>query len=98
MQKKNPKNNKTAEMIMSILQKHGGPRIISPYTKNEQGVKGGFCHTLTQIIKVSKVAKIRNRYNQVPHLTQDTKGQMQLTIGWLQFHIMHFQEDPKIIM
>ena len=23
--------------------------------------------------KVSKVAKIRNRYNQVPHLTQDTK-------------------------
>ena len=23
-------------------------------------------------IKVSKVAKIRNRYNQVPHLTQDT--------------------------
>ena len=27
----------------------------------------------TLIIKVSKVAKIRNRYNQVPHLTQDTK-------------------------
>ena len=26
----------------------------------------------TLIIKVSKVAKIRNRYNQVPHLTQDT--------------------------
>ena len=25
----------------------------------------------TLIIKVSKVAKIRNRYNQVPHLTQD---------------------------
>ena len=24
-------------------------------------------------VKVSKVAKIRNRYNQVPHLTQDTK-------------------------
>ena len=23
-------------------------------------------------MKVSKVAKIRNRYNQVPHLTQDT--------------------------
>ena len=28
----------------------------------------------TDIIKVSKCAKIRNRYNQVPHLTQDTKG------------------------
>ena len=27
----------------------------------------------TLIIKVSKVAKIRNRYNQVPHLTQDTR-------------------------
>ena len=26
------------------------------------------------MIKVSKVAKIRNRYNQVPHLTQDTNG------------------------
>ena len=27
-------------------------------------------------IKVSKVAKIRNRYNQVPHMTQDTNGKM----------------------
>ena len=25
---------------------------------------------------VSKAAKIRNRYNQVPHLTQDTKGKV----------------------
>ena len=25
-------------------------------------------------IEVSKGAKIRNRYNQVPHLTQDTNG------------------------
>ena len=24
------------------------------------------------VVKVRKVAKIRNRYNQVPHLTQDT--------------------------
>ena len=28
------------------------------------------------IDKVSKGAKIRNRYNQVPHLTQDTNGKM----------------------
>ena len=28
----------------------------------------------TLIIKVSKDAKIRNRYNQVPHLTRDTNG------------------------
>ena len=27
-------------------------------------------------IRVSKVAKIRNRYNQVPHLTQDTNGKV----------------------
>ena len=29
-----------------------------------------------QTIKVSKGAKIRNRYNQVPHLTQDTNGKV----------------------
>ena len=29
-----------------------------------------------KIFKVSKVAKIRNRYNQVPHLTQDTNGKV----------------------
>ena len=27
-------------------------------------------------VKVSKGAKIGNRYNQVPHLTQDTNGKM----------------------
>ena len=30
----------------------------------------------TLIIKVSNGAKIRNRYNQVPHLTQDTNGKV----------------------
>ena len=30
-------------------------------------------------IKVSKVAKIRNRYKQVPHLTQDTNGKVMST-------------------
>ena len=28
------------------------------------------------VIKVSKGAKIRNRYNQVPHLTHDTNGKV----------------------
>ena len=28
------------------------------------------------IIKVRKRAKIRNRYNQAPHLTQDTNGKV----------------------
>ena len=44
-----------------------------------------FMSILTQIyyrstnifeIKVSNGAKIRNRYNQVPHLTQDTNGKV----------------------
>ena len=34
-----------------------------------------FCDVIVRIvIKVSKGAKIRNRYNQVPHLTKDTNG------------------------
>ena len=33
-------------------------------------------HTTKTIFKVSKGAKIRNRYNQVPHLTQDTNGKV----------------------
>ena len=31
---------------------------------------------LDNMVKVSKVAKIRKRYNQVPHLTQDTNGKV----------------------
>ena len=32
--------------------------------------------TVGAVLKVSKGAKIRNRYNQVPHLTQDTNGEV----------------------
>ena len=32
--------------------------------------------TIPIFFKVSKGAKIRNRYNQVPHLTQDTNGKV----------------------
>ena len=32
--------------------------------------------TLKSRVKVSKGAKIRNRYKQVPHLTQDTNGKV----------------------
>ena len=31
---------------------------------------------MSVVIKVSKGAKIRNQYNQVPHLTQDTNGKV----------------------
>ena len=33
-------------------------------------------HIFNFFPKVSKGAKIRNRYNQVPHLTQDTDGKV----------------------
>ena len=36
----------------------------------------GAKETQTLIIKVSNSAKIKNRYNQVPHLTQDIDGKV----------------------
>ena len=40
-------------------------------------IKFRFRKSLTkERFKVSKGAKIRNRYNQVPHLTKDTKGKV----------------------
>ena len=33
-------------------------------------------HCVVSLSKVSKGAKIRNWYNQVPHLTQDTNGKV----------------------
>ena len=33
-------------------------------------------NTRNKLLKVSNGAKIRNRYNQVPHLTQDTNGKV----------------------
>ena len=41
-------------------------------------------------IKVSKGAKIRNRYNQVPHLTQDTDGKV--TNSQLDTTFSHIEE------
>ena len=35
-----------------------------------------FRYSVCVTFKVSKGAKIRNRYNQVPHLTQDTNGKV----------------------
>ena len=42
------------------------------------------------LLKVSKKAKIRNQYNQVPHLTQDTKWERDKNTGEL--HIQASQE------
>ena len=37
---------------------------------------GLICTLDLSVFKVRKRAKIRNRYNQVPHLTQDTNGKV----------------------
>ena len=50
----------------------------------EKVVFQGRCFSIThraqlrhlKLVKVSKGAKVRNRYNQVPHLTQDTNGKV----------------------
>ena len=43
----------------------------------ERGPRGCHRHNLVLgVVKVSKGAKIRNRYYQVPHLTQDTNGKV----------------------
>ena len=47
---------------------------LSQYADDTQFILDG---TVTEtIFEESKVAKIRNRYNQVPHLTQDTNGKV----------------------
>ena len=55
-------------------------RLVSctnPRTKAlRQGRRGVWGLTNRSAIKVSKDAKIRNRYNHVPHLTQDTNGKV----------------------
>ena len=46
-------------------------------------------HNGTIVVKVSKGAKIRNRYYQVPHLTQDTKGKVTNS------QVRHHKQEPK---
>ena len=43
----------------------------------------------TVAFKVSKVAKIRNRYNQVPHLAQDTNGESD------KLTVRHHRREPR---
>ena len=50
-------------------------KIISHYKKIGYNINV-LQQTACLVVKVSKGAKIRNRYNQVPHLTQDTNGKV----------------------
>ena len=50
--------------------------ISSLRVTNTISFEGTCLNVYLPFIKVSKVAKIRNRYNQVPDLTQDTNGKV----------------------
>ena len=48
--------------------------LYSWYRSHDQAIN--HIHIRQNNFRVSKGAKIRNRYNQVPHLTQDTNGKV----------------------
>ena len=48
----------------------------SAKTKDVEHLWMTFKNKVHSLMEVSKGAKIRNRYNQVPHLTQDTNGKV----------------------
>ena len=50
----------------------------------------------TLIIKVSKVAKIRNRYNQVPHLTKDTYGKV-TNSQKTPYHVWYYFKELSVL-
>ena len=50
--------------------------VINVYNSHLKLDKTKISITIGSLMKVSKVAKIRNRYNQVPHLTQDTNAKV----------------------
>ena len=70
--------------LVSLEQATVGVLITVPLVSLEQATVGPQAqHPTTEplifrifLIKVSKGAKIRNRYNQVPHLTQNTNGKV----------------------
>ena len=56
-------------MVARILHPHDSPLYFHSFSIMPERPKKN-----CEYLKVSKGAKIRNRYNQVPHLTQDTNG------------------------
>ena len=51
-------------------------------------VGGGGLTAFPNTFEVSKGAKIRNRYKQVAHLTQDTNGKVSFTVR-------HHKQEPR---
>ena len=54
---------------------HPGPVSSTSTISIDSSLSNSSC-SMTNNLKVSNGAKIRNRYNQVPHLTQDTNGKV----------------------
>ena len=49
-------------------------KFLTTYSEKVFSTSFTSVNSMWEDIKVSKGAKIRNRYNEVPHLTQDTNG------------------------
>ena len=49
-------------------------QLVVPFSLTHSVIS--LAHESGKVVKVSNGAKIRNRYNQVPHLTQDTNGKV----------------------
>ena len=59
------------EMRYLVVNKKKNPKFEWRWDKKNMPLAFTFCHHVT-----SKVAKIRNRYDQVQHVTQDTNGKV----------------------
>ena len=68
-----PSKNLALRKHMSIT---GSMRCLSLIGTDATWRLSLVCLLMRVIAKVSNGAKIRNRYNQVPHLTQDTNGKV----------------------
>ena len=61
--------------FLKIYLTHSGP-LVGPGVKKTKGYFQKLVMLHSKLYKVSKGAKIRNRYNQVAHLNQDTNGKV----------------------
>ena len=67
---------KQGEKLKGATPKTGSNSADHSYTRASDP-KGKPCQPRkSRLVQSNKVAKIRNRYNQVPHLTQDTNGKV----------------------
>ena len=65
-----------SKVLQNAPREHSAIRVLSTFTKLPFVIKTFVLSIFEWPLKVSNGAKIRNRYNQVPHLTQDTNGKV----------------------